>query len=96
MRSWRSAARKVSVRQRPCGTLATSRSPRGAAAVGARHVGLGPGLVDEDQAGRVKPGLDAASTGRAGAPRRADPARWRAGFFLKLMPSCSKKCQTAK
>ena len=28
MRSWRSAARKVSVRQRPCGTLATSRAPR--------------------------------------------------------------------
>jgi hypothetical protein len=28
MRSRRSAARKVSVRQRPCGTLATSRLPR--------------------------------------------------------------------
>jgi hypothetical protein len=27
------------------------------AAVGARQVGLGPGLVDEDQAGRVKPAL---------------------------------------
>src|SRR5215469_2972099 len=28
MRSWRSAARKVSVRQRPCGTLAIRRAPR--------------------------------------------------------------------
>jgi hypothetical protein len=28
MRSWRSAARKVSVRQRPYGTLATRRAPR--------------------------------------------------------------------
>ena len=32
-------------------------APRGAAAVGARHVGLGPGLVDEDQAGRIDPTL---------------------------------------
>jgi hypothetical protein len=29
----------------------------GAAAVGSGHVGLGPGLVDEDQAARIKPGL---------------------------------------
>lgn len=29
----------------------------GATAVGAGHVGLGPGLVDEDQAARIKPGL---------------------------------------
>jgi hypothetical protein len=29
----------------------------GAAAMGPRHVGLGPGLVDEDQAGRIKPSL---------------------------------------
>jgi hypothetical protein len=28
MRSWRSAAKNVSVRQRPCGTLATSRALR--------------------------------------------------------------------
>ena len=26
-------------------------------AMGARHVGLGPGLVDEDEAGRIKPSL---------------------------------------
>jgi hypothetical protein len=25
--------------------------------LGARHVGFGPGLVDEDQAGRIKPPL---------------------------------------
>ena len=29
----------------------------GGAPVAARHVGLGPGLVDEDQAGRIKPPL---------------------------------------
>jgi hypothetical protein len=29
----------------------------GAAAMGSRHVGLGPGLVDEDQARRVEPTL---------------------------------------
>ena len=29
----------------------------GAAAMGAGHVGLGPGLVDEDQAPGIKPGL---------------------------------------
>jgi hypothetical protein len=55
MRSWRSAARKVSVRQRPCGALATGRPV--VPAVGARHVGLGPCLVDEDQTRRIKPPL---------------------------------------
>ncbi len=40
MRSWRSAAMKVIVRQWP--------SPR-APAMGPDHVGLGPGLIDEDK-----------------------------------------------
>jgi hypothetical protein len=57
MRSQRNAARKVSVRQRPCGTLATRRLPGGTASVPAGHVGLGPSLVDEDQAPRVKSAL---------------------------------------
>src|SRR3974390_3073793 len=69
IRSQRSAARKVSVRQRPCGTLATSRVPRaqrpwrggvfvlGPGPVAAGHVGLGPSLVEEDQAARIKPAL---------------------------------------
>ena len=57
MRSWRSAARKVSVRQWPCGDLGDQPLAPRRPAVGARHVGLGPGLVDEDQAGRIKPSL---------------------------------------
>ena len=52
----------------------------------ARHVGLGPGLVDEDQARGIKPALIASSSAPAAARRRAGPARWRAGFFLKVMP----------
>ena len=38
----------------------------GAAPVGTGHVGLRPGLVDEDQAGRIKPALVA-------LPLRAPP-----------------------
>src|SRR5271165_5807923 len=57
MRSLRSAARKVAVFQRPCGTLSTRRSPRGAQPW--RRVMLvlvqilGPGLVDEDETRRI-------------------------------------------
>jgi len=49
IRSTRSAARKVSVRQRPCGPLPISRWPRPPAPQRG-HVGLGPGFVDEHQA----------------------------------------------
>ena len=66
------AARKVSVRQRPCGALATSRWPRGAQPLQRRHVGLGPGLVDEDEPRRDQAGPDAPSS--AGA-RRATSGR---------------------
>ena len=48
MRSQRNAARKVRVRQRACGTLATRRVPRGASPMPPGHVGLGPSLVDEE------------------------------------------------
>jgi hypothetical protein len=58
MRSQRKAATKVSVRQRPCGTplwhLGDQTLAALTAAVLAGHVGLGPGLVDEDQAARIK------------------------------------------
>src|SRR5262245_61473075 len=54
MRSWRSAARNVTVRQRPCGTLAGAART---APVAAGHVGLGPSFVEEHQAPRVKPAL---------------------------------------
>jgi hypothetical protein len=63
-------------------------------AVRARHIGLGPGLVDEDQASWINPPLilyplrptssDVGTILLAGAQA-----------FLKLIPSCSKKCHTA-
>ena len=46
---------KVSVRHLPNGVRATSFRPRGAQP--RRHVGLGPGLVDEDEAPGIKPPL---------------------------------------
>jgi hypothetical protein len=58
-----------------------------------RHVGLGPGLVDEDQASSINQPLilyplrptfsDVGTILLAGAQA-----------ILKLMPSCSKKCHT--
>src|SRR5215475_5125977 len=64
MRSWRSAARNARVRQRPCGTLATSRAPRRQrpwrrvmlvlARACPRESG---GLIDEHQALGVKSAL---------------------------------------
>ena len=57
MRSWRKRGEEgqrapVAVRHLGDQPLAARR-----AAVGAGHVGLGPGLVDEDQAGGIKPPL---------------------------------------
>ena len=43
--------------QWPCGTLAVSLRAARRPAPQRRHVGLGPGLVDEDQALRVDPVL---------------------------------------
>ena len=88
-------------RQKGQGVPATVRhlgdQPRAAAAapVPAGHVGLGPGLVDKHQAPGVKPALMAPSTGSGGGRCRRDPARWRAGFFLNVMPSCLKQRHTA-
>jgi hypothetical protein len=76
---------KVSGRQRPCGTLGHQPFAARRTAVGARHIGLRPGLVDEDEARRVKPALVFLPL-RAAAPRRGDPARWRAGFFFEADP----------
>ena len=52
--------------QWPCGTLAGQALAARRPAAQRRHVGLGPGLVDEDQAG----GIDAALVRR---PLRAPP-----------------------
>ena len=63
IRSSRNAAKKVSVRQRPCGTLATKPGAADAAAVAAGHVGLGPSLVEEHQAFGIEPALVLAPSG---------------------------------
>jgi hypothetical protein len=62
----------------------------------ARHIGFGPGFVDEDDPGRIKPALLLLPLR---PPLRHVGPILLAGMqasFLKLMPSCSKKCQTAK
>src|SRR5213075_740728 len=67
-----------------------------AASMRARHVGLGPSLVDEDETGGIKPPLVLlplrSSPGDLGALLLAGVQ----AFFLELIPSCSQKCQTAK
>lgn len=57
MRSQRRAARNVSVRQRPCGTLATSRWPRGARPWLRDMVVLAQVSSMKDQTRRIKPTL---------------------------------------
>jgi hypothetical protein len=59
----------ASIRSQPQGSQEGQRAPvpvrhlgdqpaaAGAAAMAARHVGLGPGLVDKDQSGGVEPAL---------------------------------------
>ncbi len=75
--------------------LGNQARPTPRASVAAGHVGLGPGLVDEDQAPGIKPALillpPGAPSGDVGPILLAGVQ----AFFLKLMPSCSKKCQTA-
>jgi hypothetical protein len=65
-----------------------------AAPMGPRHVGLHPGFIDKNQNAwdQACPGAFASAGG--GEPRRHDPVRWRAGFFLKLSPARLTKCQT--
>jgi len=66
-----------------------------AAAAHSGHVGGGPGLVDKDEPGRIKPALARAPP----LPRGVRPGasvRWRGRFFLKLMPCRSKKRQSPK
>ena len=61
------AATSVVVFQWPCGTAATGTLRPRRAAVAARHVGGGPGLVDEDEPFRVELGWQIAP-GLARAP----------------------------
>ena len=72
-------------------SLAARRAP-----VGACHVGLGPGLVDEDEARGIKPALILLPLCPPPRDVRAILLAGVQAVFLKLMPSCSKKCQTAK
>ena len=82
--------------QWPCGTLAVQPLPARRPAAQRRHVGLGPGLVDEDQAVGVDRGPDTSSTAPAGARRRGDPVRQRARFFLKLSLSAWTNSHTER
>ena len=74
MRSLRKAARNVAVFHLPCGTLSTRRSPFGAQPRSLVHVGLRPGLIDEDQT----PGINVPLVG---APARTMAAYVRAILF---------------
>ena len=53
--------------------------------MGARHIGLGPGFVDEDQAGRIDPLLILAPLGAAAAYVRAILLARHQRLFLKLI-----------
>jgi len=87
MRSLRKAARNVAVFQCPCGTLATSLRP----AVEAGHVGLGPGLIDEDH----PRGIDALLM--LGAADLIEASRFLYGRFRDSLPRGGdlrcRKCQ---
>ena len=76
MRSSRKAARNVAVFHLPCGTLSTRRSPLGAPAAKPCHVGLRPGLIDEEET----PGINAPLVG---APARAMAAYVRTILFTR-------------
>lgn len=60
-------------------------------AMGARHVGLGPGLIDEDQARWIDPALMLAPLRSATAYVRAVPLARDQRLFLNVIPSRRKK-----
>jgi hypothetical protein len=91
MRLLRKAARQVAVFHLPCGILSTSRSPRGAQQVKARHVGLGPGLVDEDQARRIDAALIGSPAHPMAAYIRAILLARKERLFLSVTPIRRKK-----
>jgi hypothetical protein len=66
--------------QWPCGAAATSRCPRRIRPMAARHVGRGPGLVDEHQSLRVEIRLLVAPDG----PRCGDIRLFLLGCMLRL------------
>ena len=91
MRSLRRAARNVAVFQWPCGTLATSRRPRCAQPYEAGHVGLGPGLVDEDEPRRIDAPLMASPAQSMALHVRAVLLARDEGLFLSVTPRRRKK-----
>jgi hypothetical protein len=58
--------------------------------MGWRHVRLGPGLVDEDQASRIEIGLRAQPGGASSLDIRAVELGRRQRLFLRVIPSRSK------
>src|SRR5215469_5508434 len=92
MRSWRSAARKVSVRQRPCGTLATRRAPR--LQRPCRRGMLVLAQVDKYQSLGVSPTLICLPLGAAASDVRAILLAGVQRFF-KVIPAHLKKRHTA-
>ena len=90
MRSLRSAARKVAVFHLPCGTLSTRRSPFGARRADG-HVGLRPGLVDEDQPSGVDEPLIGSPSFAVATDVRAILLARDEGLFLNVTPIRRKK-----
>jgi hypothetical protein len=91
MRSWRNAARKVVVFQWPHGILPTSRSPARGPAMGARHIGFDPSLIDEYEPRGINPALIFTPLGTAAAYVRTVLLARHQRLFLSVILSRRKK-----
>jgi hypothetical protein len=92
--SWRSAPRNVKGTPMPVRDEAAQACPFGAPAPQGGHVGLDPGLIDEDEPARIKSGLPGSPTL---APTRDAGASLFEGkqCFLNRSPSRRRNSQTA-
>jgi hypothetical protein len=77
------------------GSLGTQTLAPAAAAMGADHIGLSPGLVDEHQTGWGRSAFGNVATDHGAGRYQLYPARRAARFFLKLMPSGLSSSQIA-
>jgi hypothetical protein len=76
------------------GRLGDEALASGASAVGARHIGFRPGLVDEDKPPRIDRRLTRLPPLTPPGDVRA-VLFGRAKAFLNVTPSCWRKCQSA-